>query len=72
MTLCMFSPYNGYFFAILHASFSRKVNEIELNIKLEDFISDETKHIEEMERLLADPRLGKKKTAFARVAVFLN
>lgn len=36
---------------------AEKANEIELKIKLEDFISDETKHKEEMERLLADPRL---------------
>lgn len=36
---------------------AENVNEIELKIKLEDFIADETKHKEEMERLLEDPRL---------------
>ncbi len=30
---------------------------IELQIKLEDLIADETGHMEEMERLLADPRM---------------
>lgn len=30
---------------------------IELQIKLEDFIADETNHMEEMDRLLQDPRM---------------
>jgi bacterioferritin len=34
------------------------VGEIALKIKLEDLISDETAHKEEMERLLQDPRLS--------------
>ncbi|TCS94906.1 ferritin-like domain-containing protein [Hazenella coriacea] len=33
------------------------VRDLELKIKLEDFIADETKHKEEIQRLLADPRL---------------
>lgn len=33
------------------------VQEIELKLKLEDMIADETSHKEEMERLLEDPRL---------------
>ncbi|MBA4493001.1 bacterioferritin [Paenactinomyces guangxiensis] len=36
---------------------AENVNDIELKTQLEDFIADETKHKEEMERLLADPRL---------------
>jgi bacterioferritin len=34
------------------------LNYTELVVKLEDLISDETHHKEEIERLLADPRLG--------------
>lgn len=34
------------------------VGEIALKVKLEDLISDETTHKEEMERLLQDPRLS--------------
>ncbi|MGA9175160.1 MAG: ferritin-like domain-containing protein, partial [Thermoactinomyces sp.] len=33
------------------------VHDIELKTKLEDMIADETKHKEEMQRLLEDPRL---------------
>ncbi|WP_018923398.1 ferritin-like domain-containing protein [Salsuginibacillus kocurii] len=34
-----------------------ELGHIELQIKLEDMIADETGHMEEMERLLQDPRL---------------
>jgi len=37
---------------------AEKVGEIGLKIQLEDMIADETKHKEELERLLKDPRLG--------------
>ncbi|RAL25752.1 ferritin-like domain-containing protein [Thermoflavimicrobium daqui] len=36
---------------------SEQLGEIELKIKLEEMLADETKHKEEIERLLIDPRL---------------
>lgn len=36
---------------------AEKANEIELKLRLEDMLAEETKHKEEMERLMADSRL---------------
>src|SRR5699024_2891272 len=37
---------------------AEEIGMTELVVKLEDMIADETHHMEEMERLLKDPRLG--------------